>query len=115
MPVTTLSLNAVSPVAAVVRTVKAPLRIPTWAVVMLITMAGLYGYVSGRRHPLHHYVAYVGYPLVLDTTTGKACYSSVPKESEGVLARDNASPGDASIMRTEAETPTGPTIPLCGK
>ncbi len=115
MAVQTQSLKYLSPVASVVRIVKSPLRIPAWAVVTLIVMAGIYGYVSGRRNPLHHYVAYVGYPLVLDTTTGKACYSSVPANNEGALAKDNFSPGDASLLRTDAEGPTGPAIPLCAK
>ena len=76
-------------------------------------MAGVYGYVSGRQNPLHHYVPYVGYPLVLDTTTGKACYSTTPKPSEDGPAL-NAS-ADTSANLPDPATPTGPPIPMCGK
>ncbi len=111
MAVQTLGAKPVAvPVAAVVRLVRSPLKVPAWAVAVVVVMAALYGYVAGRQNPLHHYVPYVGYPLVLDTTTGKACYSSTPKPNDdGTFASDAASP------TTDAAAPTGPSIPMCGK
>jgi hypothetical protein len=106
MSVQTLQLKPVVSVAAVMRVVKAPLKVPAWAVVTVLIMVGLYGYVAGRQNPIHHYVPYVGYPLVMDSTTGKACYSSQPKPAD-----DSA----AAFGTVSAETSTGPTIPLCGK
>ena len=82
--------------ASVLKRVKS-LKIPLWSATVVVVLAGVYGYVSGRQNPAHHYVPYVGYPLVLDTTTGKACYSSAPKPSD------------------DSSAPTGPAIPLCGK
>jgi len=87
--------NAVS-VASVFKRVQT-LKIPVWAAALLVVTAGVYGYVSGRRNPAHHYVPYVGYPLVLDTATGKACYSTAPKPSD------------------DPSTPAGPAIPMCEK
>lgn len=102
-------------VASVLKLVRAPLRIPAWSVLGLILMAGVYGYVAGRQNPAHHYVAYVGYPLVLDTTTGKACYSTTPKPSDDA-APVNASYGaDGSAASPDPAVPSGPAIPLCGK
>jgi hypothetical protein len=97
------------PVAAVVRIVRLPLKVPAWAVAVIVVMAALYGYVAGRQNPLHHYVPYVGYPLVLDTTTGKACYSSAPKPN------DDGTFTDAASATGDAGAPTGPSIPMCGK
>ena len=114
MSVRTLEVKPVVSVASVLKVIKAPLKIPAWSVVVLLIMAGIYGYVSGRQNPIHHYVPYVGYPLVLDTTTGKACYSSTPKASEGT-ATVNASYAFDSGAATEAQPPTGPMIPMCGK
>ena len=107
--VQTIELKPAASVASVLKLVKAPLKIPTWSIAVLVVMAGVYGYVSGRQNPAHHYVPYVGYPLVLDTTTGKACYSSTPKPSEqGAAVNAESNGGDAG-------TPTGPAIPMCGK
>jgi hypothetical protein len=107
MTVHTLELKPVVSVASVVKLVKVPLKIPAWSVAVFVLMAAVYGYVSGRQNPVHHYVPYVGYPLVLDTTTGKSCYSTTPKSSEqgAVVNADGAG----------AEAPTGPVIPMCGK
>ena len=91
MSVHALEMKPVASVAAVLKLVKAPLKVPAWSVVVLLTMAGVYGYVSGRQNPVHHYVPYVGYPLVLDTTTGKACYSTTPKPPT-IPLRDQVSP-----------------------
>ncbi len=103
MAVQTLEMKPVASVAAVFHYIKSPLKIPAWFVVAVVLMAGAYGYVSGRQNPVHHYVPYIGYPLVLDTTTGKACYSSAPK------------PTDDPAAINAAETATGPAIPLCTK
>lgn len=106
-----LEMKPVSSVASVLRFVTGPLKIPAWSVVLLAATAGVYGYVSGRKNPVHHYVPYVGYPLVLDTTTGKACYATTPKPSD-----DGASYGaDGSASSPDAGQPSGPPIPLCGK
>ena len=96
----------------VLKLVKAPLRVPAWSVLVVVVMAGIYGYVSGRLNPVHHYVPYVGYPLVLDTTTGKACYSSAPKPAEEVNA--SYSPAADGAL-AEAGATAGPSIPMCGK
>ncbi len=93
------------------------LRIPVWSAAMLLILAGLYGYVAGRQNPAHHYVPYVGYPLVLDTTTGKACYSSTPKPSDdtGALGTPFSADSNASFAESATVATTGPVIPMCGK
>lgn len=114
MSVQTLpSLKPAFSFAAVARRIKAPLPVPAWAVVVVLAMIGLYGYVSGRQNPIHHYVAYVGYPLVLDTTTGKACYSSAPKPSQASAPIESTA--DATLPQANSDEPVGPAIPLCGK
>jgi hypothetical protein len=100
-----LEMKPLISVAAVLKLVKAPLKMPAWSVVVVLFVAGAYGYVSGRQNPVHHYVPYVGYPLVLDTTTGKACYSATPKPT------DESSAG----LGADPSTPAGPVIPMCGK
>jgi len=114
MSVHTLEVKPVVSVASVLKVIKAPLKVPAWSLVVLLIMAGIYGYVSGRQNPTHHYVPYVGYPLVLDTTTGKACYSTTPKASEEA-GTVNASYGVDSGAQTGALPPAGPAIPMCGK
>jgi len=109
MTVQTLELKPAVSVASVLNRVKAPLKIPAWSIAVLVVMAGVYGYFSGRQNPVHHYVPYVGYPLVLDTTTGKACYSTTPKASEQGAAVNGDGNG------AEAGATTGPSIPMCGK
>ncbi|HEY1987138.1 MAG TPA: hypothetical protein VGG85_17110 [Terracidiphilus sp.] len=108
MAVQTLELKPVVSFAAVLHYIKSPLRIPAWFVVLVVLMAGAYGYVSGRQNPVHHYVPYVGYPLVLDTTTGKACYSSAPKPGDDASAINAAYPADT-------ESTPGPSIPMCAR
>ncbi len=109
MTVHTLELKPAVSVASVTKLVKAPLKIPAWSVALFVIMAGVYGYVSGRQNPTHHYVPYVGYPLVLDTTTGKACYSTTPKPSEqGAVV-------NADAIEADSGASTGPAIPMCGK
>ena len=113
MAVHALEVKPVVSVAAVLKVLKTPLKIPAWSIVVVVIMAGVYGYVSGRQNPLHHYVPYVGYPLVLDTTTGKACYSSAPKPSEGTVNAAYTSDGSGTL--TDSALPIGPSIPMCGK
>ena len=81
MPVHVLELKPAVSAATVLNRART-LKVPAWSMAVLVVLAGVYGYVSGRQNPAHHYVPYVGYPLVLDTTTGKACYSATPKPSD---------------------------------
>ncbi len=115
MSVQALELKPAVSLAVVLKLVKAPLRVPAWSVLVVVVMAGIYGYVSGRLNPVHHYVPYVGYPLVLDTTTGKACYSNAPKSAEEGAAVNASYSSAADGALTEAGAPTGPSIPMCGK
>src|ERR1017187_3631269 len=109
MAVQTLEMKHVVPVAAVLRIIKS-VKIPVWAAFALVVLSGLYGFVAGHQNPVHHYVPYVGYPLVMDTTTGKACYSSQPKPGQDGSATDIGYPADTAQYAT-----TGPMIPVCGK
>jgi hypothetical protein len=113
MSVQTLELKPVASVATVLKVVKSPLKIPAWSVVVLLIMAGAYGYISGRQNPIHHYVPYVGFPLVLDTTTGKACYSTMPKPSEGAV--NAAYSPDGGVALPDSAPVGGPYIPMCQK
>ena len=113
MPAQVLEMKPAASFASVVKRVKTPLRIPAWSVAVIVIMAGVYGYVSGRQNPAHHYVPYVGYPLVLDTTTGKACYSSTPKPSEDGAPVNASYSADGNLP--EPGSPAGPAIPMCGK
>lgn len=115
MSVQVLEMKPAVSRATVLKVVKAPLKIPAWSVLVVVLIAGVYGYVSGRQNPVHHYVPYVGYPLVLDTTTGKACYSTTPKPSEDAAVVNAASSADASANAADPAAPTGPAIPMCGK
>lgn len=109
MAVQTLEIKQVVSLSAVLRTIRS-VKVPVWATVAMIVVAGLYGFEAGRQKPMHHYVPYVGYPLVMDTTTGKACYSSQPKPSQDAIATDIGYPADTAQYAT-----SGPSIPLCGK
>jgi len=115
MSVQILEMKPAVSVATVLKLFKATLKIPVWSVVVLVMLAGLYGYSSGRQNPVHHYVPYVGYPLVLDTTTGKACYSTAPKPSDDAEVTNASYSGDASPNLPDPAAPTGPAIPMCGK
>jgi len=115
MAVQTLEMKPVVSVAAVLRVVRSPLKIPAWLAVALVVLAGIYAYAAGRQNPVHHYVPYVGYPLVLDTTTGKACYSTAPKPAEDAPAGISTSAADGPVIRNDADLAAGPSIPLCGK
>jgi hypothetical protein len=117
MPAQVLEMkSAAHAPASVFKLVQAPLKIPAWSVALIFALTGVYGYVSGRQNPLHHYVPYVGYPLVLDTTTGKACYSSAPKPSEQGVAVNAPISNDSTASFTDTvAAPSGPAIPMCGK
>jgi hypothetical protein len=127
MPVFTLERTPVSFAAPVsqslVRVLRSPFRIPAWSVVALIALALGSGYLAGRRHPAHHYVSYFGYPMVLDTTTGKACYAAAPKATEATALQDAAVPADGQAALSQPalgqaaliQTSEGPTIPSCGQ
>ena len=112
MPAQVLELKPAFSVATVLKRVQ-NVKVPAWPVALLVIMAGVYGYVSGRQNPAHHYVPYVGYPLVLDTTTGKACYSSAPRPTDDAAAL--AAPVSADFNGSAAEPASGPAIPMCGK
>ena len=116
MPVQTLELKPAVSFATVLNRVRT-FRIPAWSAAVLVMLAGVYGYVSGRANPVHHYVPYVGYPLVLDTTTGKACYSTTPRPSDeaSAFAGPVAADANASLAETQVPATTGPAIPMCGK
>lgn len=114
MSVHALETKAAPSVAAMLRVFRSPLKIPAWSVVAIVLLAGIYGFAAGRQNPAHHYVPYVGYPLVLDTTTGKACYSTQPKPSDDPSAVNSAL-ADPNANGSEADSPTGPAIPVCGK
>jgi hypothetical protein len=89
-----------------------PLSVPRWAVVAAVAVLVLGSYFAGRRHPAHHYVAYFGYPMVLDTITGKACYAVPPQSAAG--APDAAFPLDGTANSQDAQPTSGAQIPLCG-
>jgi hypothetical protein len=81
---------------------------PAWAVAAAVLLIGVGAFLAGRHKPAHHYVSYFGYPLVLDTTTGKACYAAPPKQSEvqdAAFAIDGVTPADNQA---------NPAIPMCG-
>lgn len=116
MPAQVLEMKSAAPAtASVFKLVQAPLKVPAWAVALVVALAGVYGYVSGRQNPIHHYVPYVGYPLVLDTTTGKACYSSAPKPSEQGVQVTTPVSADSNANLAETAVPSGPAIPMCGR
>lgn len=100
--------------APVGRLVRAPLKVPAWAVLAAALLVALTGFMAGRKHPAHHYVSYFGYPMVLDTTTGKACYAAPPQPSDSAPVQDTAFAPDDSGDSLNGKAPTGPAIPMCG-
>lgn len=119
MPVATLEKTpslvekvSLSPIANAVRF---RVKLPAWSVLALLAMAASIGFAVGRQKPAHHYVSYFGYPLVLDTTTGKACYAVPPKPADSQGVQDTGYPvdGTANVIGTEPEN--GPAIPMCDK
>jgi hypothetical protein len=114
MPALTLVLRrevepSPSPVARVTR-----LRVPVWTALLAVLVAGGAGFVWGRHKPAHHYVSYFGYPMVLDTTTGKACYAVKPKSPDAASLQDSAFAPDGAD-RPDTYVPNGPSVPLCGQ
>lgn len=114
MPVLTLERPAVRSVlprlSSISNLVRQPLRMPAWAVAAAVLLVGVAAFSAGRHKPAHHYVSYFGYPLVMDTTTGKACYAAPPKPAEvqdAAFAIDGAAPADGQSV-------SGPAIPMCG-
>jgi hypothetical protein len=110
-----LVLSAVSRSAVrVFESVRRPFNMPRWAMVFAIALLALGGFVIGRHRPAHHYVAYFGYPLVLDTTTGKACYAVPPPPKPA--ATDAATfPLDGTASQLDTQETAGDQIPLCGQ
>jgi hypothetical protein len=105
----------VGPAVVALRAARAPLRIPAWSTFAIVVLAGSCGFVSGRVAPRHHYVPYVGYPLVLDTTTGKSCYSTPPKAVDNALDDDAGYPVDRNGNRIDLDPASDQSIPLCAK
>jgi hypothetical protein len=97
------------PVAMVLRAVHSPLKIPAWAVPALVVLAAFCGFLAGRQRPNHHYVPYVGQSLVIDTTTGVACYSTRPVAATDPYAENASYPVDRDGNRIEDD------IPMCGR
>ena len=114
MPVLTLEkpssfASAPTAVRNLLGAIRRPLRMPAWAVGAAVLMVGMTAFIAGRQKPVHHYVSYFGYPMVLDTTTGKACYAAPPKPTDPIQQ-------DASFAIDGASDsqPSGPAIPMCG-
>ena len=91
-----------------------PLSVPRWAAVIAVAVLACGGFAIGRQRPKHHYVSYFGYPMVLDTTTGKACYA-VPPRPPKAAADDPAFPVDGTANQLDTQTTAGDQIPLCGQ
>ena len=113
MPVLTLEKPAVRSLSSTfqpaLNAVRQPLRMPIWAIAGCVLIIAITAFSMGRHKPAHHYVSYFAYPMVLDTTTGKACYAAAPKSSG--LAQDASFAIDGA-----SDAPAGdPSIPMCGK
>jgi hypothetical protein len=114
MPVLVQKLE-MKPALAFMRAIREPLKAPAWSVLVIVAFAGAYGFVSGREMPRHHYVPYVGYPLVLDTTTGKACFATPPKPVDEAATQVAGYPVDRDGNRVETDATSDLSIPMCGK
>jgi hypothetical protein len=116
MPVLTPVLPVEEKLSPLGRLAKSPLKAPAWSVFFVVILAAASGYAIGRHKPAHHYVSYFGYPMVLDTATGKACYATRPKAAEPGAVQDAAFPPayDGS-NRLDTEVPNGASVPLCGQ
>lgn len=99
---------------AVLHIARRPLNMPRWAIAVLVAVLATGGFFMGRQRPAHHYVAYFGYPMVLDTTTGKACYAVAPRPAKAAAADDPAFPLDGTANQLDTQTTAGDQIPLCG-
>jgi hypothetical protein len=95
--------------------VKSPLKVPAWLVLLVVLLATASGFAVGRHKPAHHYVSYFGYPMVLDTTTGKACYTTKPTPAEAGSLRDTSLPVYEDSNRLDTYVPNGASVPLCGQ
>ena len=94
----------------------AKLGIPAWSILPVVLLVGVSGFAVGRHKPAHHYVSYFGYPMVLDTTTGKACYATKPKAAEAATVQDAAfPPAYVDSNRLDNYVPNGPSVPVCGQ
>lgn len=116
MPVLTMEKEATLTTEPLFRSVTnfaKRVKVPAWSAVALVAVALAAGFLAGRRHPAHHYVNYFGYPMVMDTTTGKACYAVPPKPAGGV--QDTAYPIDGTANPVDGQPESGPSIPLCGQ
>lgn len=104
--------SSASPVARATR-----FRVPAWSALLLVLLAAASGFAIGRRNPVHHYVSYFGYPMVLDTTTGKACYATKPKAAVDAGSREDAAfpPAYDGADRLDTYVPNGPSVPVCGQ
>lgn len=116
MPVLTMERTA-APVQSessrsVLKSVAARVKLPAWSILVLVVLAIASGFAAGRRHPAHHYVPYFG-SMVMDTTTGKACYAVAPKPANTVQDADFAVDGTANPVDRQAAN--GPAIPVCGQ
>jgi len=112
MSVLTLEKRPVRSLASVAPVLRQTLRlkVPAWFAAAVVLVVAVSAFLAGRHKPAHHYVSCFGYPMVLDTATGKACYAAPPKPSDSIVQ-------DASYSADGADTPapTGPAIPMCGK
>jgi hypothetical protein len=111
MPVLTLEKKTASfaSVSSAVSAARRRFHMPAWALAALVLAVGVTAFAAGRHKPAHHYVPYFG-SMVMDTTTGKACYMKQPKNSDGVL-EDSA----FAIDGTPADAQAGPSFPVCGQ
>jgi hypothetical protein len=114
MPVLTLErprslVSGSSVFSRLIDAARQPLRMPAWAIAGMLLLIAVAAFAVGRHKPAHHYVSYFGYPMVLDTTTGKACYAAPPKPTDPVEQ-------DASFAIDGVAEPhaAGPAIPMCG-
>lgn len=106
-----ISRNVVRSVSRAAGLVRRPLNVPLWAIVVAVAGLAVGGFLIGRHRPAHHYVAYFGYPMVLDTTTGKACYAVPPRPADPATV---AFPVDGTANQLDSQATSGPQIPVCG-
>ena len=99
----------------VFRLVTSPLKVPAWSILLVVLLTGATGFLAGRQKPAHHYVSYFGYPMVLDTTTGKACYTARPKPADASALQNTVLPVYEDSNRLDTYVPNGASVPLCGQ
>jgi hypothetical protein len=114
MPVMT-PVFQVKAMPSLARLVKSHLKVPAWFVVLVVLLTAGAGFAFGRHKPAHHYVSYFGYPMVLDTTTGKACYAARPKPADAGALQDTALPVYDGSNRLDTYVPNGASVPVCGQ